>query len=190
VSATVIAVGAYLLLGPRPAPGGAPAVAVLPLVNACLNATSAALLTLGYVFIRRKQVTAHKTCMVSALTVSTLFLVSYVTYHALAGSRPFTGRGVLRLVYFPLLVSHIVLAAAIVPLALTPVSRGRRPGAPAPRRRAARPGRRQAPSCRAARPSRGRGRSGTSPSRGPRRFPSPARRGARRSRSPGWRRGS
>ena len=126
VSATVIAVVAYLLLGPRPAPDGAPAVAVLPLVNACLNATSAALLTLGYVFIRRKQVTAHKTCMVSALTVSTLFLVSYVTYHALAGSRPFTGRGVLRLVYFPLLVSHIVLAAAIVPLALTTVYRALR----------------------------------------------------------------
>jgi len=126
VSATVIAVVAYLLLGPRPAAGGAPAVAVLPLVNACLNATSAALLTLGYVFIRRKQVTAHKTCMVSALTVSTLFLVSYVTYHALAGSRPFTGRGVLRLVYFPLLVSHIVLAAAIVPLALTTVYRALR----------------------------------------------------------------
>jgi len=64
--------------------------------------------------------------MVSALTVSTLFLVSYVTYHALAGSRPFTGRGVLRLVYFPLLVSHIVLAAAIVPLALTTVYRALR----------------------------------------------------------------
>lgn len=126
VSAAVITVVAYLLLGHRPDPGGAPAVAALPLLNACLNATSAALLTAGYVSIRRKRVTAHKTCMVSALVVSTLFLVSYVTYHALAGSRPFPGRGLVRLVYFPLLISHVVLAAAIVPLALTTVSRALR----------------------------------------------------------------
>ena len=98
----------------------------LPLLNACLNATSAALLSAGWIFIRRKRVTAHKTCMVSALVVSTLFLVSYVTYHALAGSRPFEGQGWIRLVYFPLLVSHIVLAAAIVPLALTTVYRALR----------------------------------------------------------------
>jgi putative membrane protein len=126
VSAAVITVVAYLLLGRRPEAGAASAVAALPLANACLNATSAALLTLGYVFIRRKQVTAHKTCMVSALVVSTLFLASYVTYHALAGSRPFAGQGVLRLVYFPLLISHIVLAAVIVPLALTTVYRALR----------------------------------------------------------------
>jgi putative membrane protein len=97
--------------------------ASLPLVNACLNATSAALLTAGYVFIRRRRVTAHKACMVSALLVSTLFLVSYVTYHSLAGSRPFGGQGWIRAVYFPLLVSHIILAAAIVPLALITVYR-------------------------------------------------------------------
>lgn len=118
VSAAVIAVVAYLLLGDRPEAGARPAVSALPLVNACLNATSAALLTAGYVLIRRKRATAHRACMVSALVVSTLFLVSYVTYHALAGSRPFGGEGWIRLVYFPLLVSHIVLAAAIVPLVL------------------------------------------------------------------------
>lgn len=126
VSAAVIALVAYLLLGHRPEGGARPAVAPLPLVNACLNATSAALLTLGYVFIRRKRVTAHKTCMVSALVVSMLFLISYVSYHALAGSRPFGGQGWVRLVYFPLLVSHVVLAAAIVPLALTTVYRALR----------------------------------------------------------------
>jgi len=126
VSAGVVAVVAYLLLGHRPDAGGAPAVAALPLLNACLNATSAALLTAGYVSIRTKRVTAHKACMLSALVVSTLFLVSYVTYHALAGSRPFGGRGVLRLVYFPLLISHVTLAAAIVPLALTTVYRALR----------------------------------------------------------------
>ncbi len=126
VSAAVLAIVAYLLLGHRPDAGAAPTVAALPLVNACLNATSAALLTAGYVFIRRKRVTAHKTCMVSALVVSTLFLASYVPYHALAGSRPFGGGGWLRLIYFPLLISHVVLAAAIVPLALTTVSRALR----------------------------------------------------------------
>jgi putative membrane protein len=100
--------------------------ASLPLVNACLNATSAALLTAGYVFIRRRRVTAHKACMVSALLVSTLFLVSYVTYHSLAGSRPFGGQGWIRAVYFPLLVSRIILAAAIVPLALITIYRALR----------------------------------------------------------------
>ena len=123
VSLAVVLVVGSLLLGHRPATGGGSAAAALPLLNACLNATSAALLSAGWVFIRRKHVTAHKTCMVSALAVSTLFLVSYVTYHALAGSRPFEGRGWIRVVYFPLLVSHIILAAAIVPLALTTVYR-------------------------------------------------------------------
>jgi putative membrane protein len=64
--------------------------------------------------------------MVSALVVSIAFLVSYVTYHALAGSRPFGGVGWIRAVYFPLLISHIVLAAVIVPLALTTVYRALR----------------------------------------------------------------
>jgi putative membrane protein len=126
LSLAVVFVVGYLLLGRRAAHDAAPGVtASLPLVNACLNATSATLLTAGYVFIRRRRVTAHKTCMVSALVVSTLFLVSYVIYHSLAGSRPFAGQGWIRAVYFPLLVSHIVLAAAIVPLALVTVYRAR-----------------------------------------------------------------
>jgi putative membrane protein len=84
------------------------------------------LLAAGWLFIRRRRVTAHKTCMLSALVVSTLFLISYVTYHVLAGSRPFTGQGWIRAVYYPMLVSHIILAAAIVPLALTTVYRALR----------------------------------------------------------------
>ncbi|MGH7305645.1 MAG: DUF420 domain-containing protein [Candidatus Rokuibacteriota bacterium] len=123
VSLAVVLVVGYLLLGHRPEPGAGALVVTLPLLNACLNATSAALLAAGWLFIRRKHVTAHKTCMVSALAVSTLFLASYVTYHSLAGSRPFAGTGWIRLVYYPLLVSHIILAAAIVPLALTTVYR-------------------------------------------------------------------
>jgi putative membrane protein len=123
VSAAVIAVVAYLLLGHAPQAGVPPAVAALPLLNACLNATSAALLSLGFLFIRMKRPCAHKACMVSALAVSFLFLASYVTYHALAGSRPFAGHGWIRAVYFAVLVSHIVLAAAIVPLVLATVYR-------------------------------------------------------------------
>jgi len=124
VSLAVVLVVGYLVVGRRSESDGTGLAASLPLVNACLNATSAALLTAGYVFIRRRRVTAHKTCMVSALLVSTLFLVSYVTYHSLAGSRPFGGQGWIRAVYFPLLISHIVLAAVIVPLALVTVYRG------------------------------------------------------------------
>ncbi len=126
VSAVVVAVVAYLLLGHAPQTGVSPSVAALPLVNACLNATSAALLSLGFLFIRLKRVGAHRACMISALVVSFLFLASYVTYHALAGSRPFTGRGWIRAVYFPTLISHIVLAAAIVPLVLATVYRALR----------------------------------------------------------------
>ncbi len=122
-SAVVVAV-AYLLLGHTPQAGVSPLVAALPLLNACLNATSAALLAVGYLSIRRKQVTAHRACMLSALAASTLFLISYVTYHSLGGSRPFGGQGWVRMVYFSVLISHVVLAAVIMPLALTTVYRG------------------------------------------------------------------
>jgi len=123
VSAGVVAGVAVLLLGRQPAPGETLDVSGLPVLNALLNGTSAVLLTVGYVFIRRRQVAAHLTCMLSAFGVSTLFLASYVIYHYYAGSRPFTGAGWIRPVYFVLLVSHVILAAAIVPLALTTIYR-------------------------------------------------------------------
>ena len=121
------------LVGVLMAAGGAgrPAafdVAALPLFNACLNAISAGLLAVGWIFIRRRRLAAHVTCMLGAFAVSTLFLLSYVTYHYYAGSRPFTGQGWIRPVYFTVLVTHIVLAAAIVPLALTTIYRGWRAG--------------------------------------------------------------
>jgi putative membrane protein len=122
-AAVVIAVGVLLLGGGRPV-SGARDVSALPALNAVLNGTSAVLLATGYVFIRRRQVTAHLTCMLTAFGVSTLFLISYVIYHYYAGSRPFTGPGWIRPVYFALLISHILLAAAIVPLALTTIYRG------------------------------------------------------------------
>ena len=101
-------------------------VADLPALNASLNATSAVLLVIGYALIRQRRIRAHRAVMLSAFGVSTLFLVSYLVYHAHTGSRPFPGRGPIRLVYLIILVTHIVLAAAIVPLALVTLSRGLR----------------------------------------------------------------
>src|SRR5678810_304009 len=98
-------------------------VALLPTLNAVLNATSGALLSLGWVFIRRRMVSAHKTCMLAAFAVSTLFLISYLTYHAQVGSVRFTGAGWVRPVYFTILITHIILAAAIVPLAIVTIRR-------------------------------------------------------------------
>jgi uncharacterized membrane protein YozB (DUF420 family) len=101
-------------------------LADLPALNATLNGTSAIFLTIGYVLIRRGQVTLHKRCMLSALVTSTLFLTSYVIYHANTGSRPFPGAGPIRYVYFSILISHVLLAITIVPLALVTASRGLR----------------------------------------------------------------
>ena len=121
---TLVVVG---LVGALMAGGGSrPAaldVTALPLVNACLNTLSAGLLTAGFVCIRRRRIVAHVACMLAAFAVSTLFLLSYVTYHYHAGSRAFAGQGWIRPVYFTLLVTHIVLAATIVPLALTTIYR-------------------------------------------------------------------
>ena len=94
-----------------------PSVSDLPLVNASLNGVATVLLIVGYVCIRRRRITAHRTAMVAAFATSVLFLVSYLIYHAHAGSRPFPGQGPIRLVYFLILISHIVLAATIPPLA-------------------------------------------------------------------------
>ena len=95
----------------------------LPLLNASLNATSAVLLTTGYVFIRRGQRERHRVCMLAALVMSVLFLTSYVVYHAQVGSVPFQGHGPVRVLYFAVLISHVVLAVVIVPLVVTTASR-------------------------------------------------------------------
>ena len=98
----------------------------LPALNATLNALSALCLTLGYVFIRRRDRVNHMRAMLAALGTSAIFLVSYVVYHANAGSRPFPGTGVARAIYFAILITHVILAAAILPLALTTTARGLR----------------------------------------------------------------
>lgn|SRR5690348_3122860 len=98
----------------------------LPALNAVLNATAAVFLTTGYVLIRRGHRTLHKRCMLAALATSTAFLTSYVIYHVHAGARAFTGQGGIRVVYFVILLTHVVLAAAILPLALVTTARGLR----------------------------------------------------------------
>lgn len=91
----------------------------LPTVNATLNTISAILLTIGYVCIRTRKPIAHRNCMIAAFAVSALFLTSYLVYHYHEGSTPFGGEGWIRGVYFAVLIPHIVLAALVLPLALT-----------------------------------------------------------------------
>ena len=93
-------------------------IASLPTLNALLNATSGLLLTAGYVMIRRGNIEAHRRCMLGACTASALFLISYVIYHLNVGSVPYTGQGGARVFYFAVLISHIILAAVIGPLAI------------------------------------------------------------------------
>jgi uncharacterized membrane protein YozB (DUF420 family) len=96
----------------------------LPTLNACLNATSAVLLVLGRLAIARGDRAAHKRFMISTMGVSVAFLVSYLVFHALRGSTPFTGTGTVRTVYFTILVTHSILAAAVVPMAIITLRRG------------------------------------------------------------------
>ena len=100
--------------------------ALLPTLNAALNAISGIFLLTGYLLIRNRQISAHRNAMLGAFASSTLFLISYVTYHVHAGSRPFAGHGAIRFVYFAILISHILLAAAVLPMAISTLSRGLR----------------------------------------------------------------
>ena len=96
----------------------------LPALNATLNFTAAVLLSIGWWLIRHGRVAQHKKVMIAAFCVSCAFLVSYLVYHAQVGSVRFTKEGPIRILYFTILVTHTVLAAVIVPLVLTSLSRG------------------------------------------------------------------
>ena len=91
-------------------------IGYLPHLNACLNASSAILLFSGWRFIKAHNVAAHRTCQISALIVSLLFLASYLTYHYNHGTTRFQGTGLARPIYFTILTSHTILAIVIVPL--------------------------------------------------------------------------
>lgn len=109
-------------------------LADLPALNASLNGATALLLSSGYAMVRGRRLLAHKICMLSAFGVSVLFLASYLYYHAHAGVRHYSGQGWLRPIYFAILLTHTVLAAAIVPLAVTTVVFGLRSRHPAHQR--------------------------------------------------------
>jgi uncharacterized membrane protein YozB (DUF420 family) len=96
----------------------------LPAVNATLNAVSGVLLVVGYFLIRTRRIDQHRRCMIAAFGASALFLVSYVIYHAQVGSVRFTRQGLVRPLYFSILITHVVLAATVLPLAIVTLSRG------------------------------------------------------------------
>ena len=98
-------------------------VSDLPALNATLNATSAVLLTIGWILIKRGRWKQHRAVMIAAFCTSVLFLISYLTYHAQVGSVHFAKQGAIRRVYFTILFTHTVLAVVIVPMALTTLSR-------------------------------------------------------------------
>jgi putative membrane protein len=98
----------------------------LPAVNATLNAIAAALLVCGFVMIKRGRMQTHRRFMLAAFATSALFLVSYVVYHANVGSKPFGGQGAIRYIYFAILLTHVVLAAIILPMALITLTHGLR----------------------------------------------------------------
>ena len=98
----------------------------LPLLNATLNALAGILLVSAYVMIRKGNVVRHRALMLAAFSTSVLFLVSCVIYHMNIGSRAFTGTGIIRVVYFVILVTHVVLAIAVVPMAVVTLRRGLR----------------------------------------------------------------
>lgn len=118
----LVSVGVVIYgLPARPAPGRP---GMLPTVNAVLNAGNTLLLCVGYVMVKMRFLEAHRRCMLSAAAVSAAFLVTYLIHHAEVGSVPFRGQGSLRTLYFAVLIPHIVLAAAVVPLALLTLYRG------------------------------------------------------------------
>ena len=116
-----IAVAILMLL---PETGAAESVRNLPLFHASLNGSTAVALIIGYFFIRNKKVMYHRFCMILSFVLSSVFLVSYIIYHYNTGHTPFGGEGVIRPVYFTLLISHIILATAILPMALLSMYRG------------------------------------------------------------------
>jgi len=100
--------------------------AIYPVIDAGLNGTSAVLLVVGRGFIKRGRMAAHRAVMITALVSSSLFLASYLYYHWHVGSVHFQGQGVWRPVYFSILISHTILAAAIVPMIIITLSRALR----------------------------------------------------------------
>ena len=96
----------------------------LPAVNATLNAISGVLLIVAYALVRARRIEQHRRVMIAAFATSSLFLICYLVYHAQVGSVRFTRQGFVRPLYFTILVTHVTLAAAVLPLAIVTLSRG------------------------------------------------------------------
>ena len=96
----------------------------LPAVNATLNGISGILLVIAYALIRARRIEQHRKVMIAAFAASSLFLVCYVVYHTQVGSVRFTRQGFVRPIYFTILVTHVVLAAVVLPMAIITLSRG------------------------------------------------------------------
>lgn len=97
---------------------------ILPLINAILNGLTFLLLIGALITIKQKNIVAHKRFILTAFAATSLFLITYLTYHAMAGSTPYGGTGIIKGIYYTILISHIILAAAVVPLALITLGRG------------------------------------------------------------------
>lgn len=97
---------------------------IMPLLNAVFNSFTFVFLLAAFYFITKKNITLHKRFAYAAFVSTSLFLVNYVVYHTLTESTPFGGEGMLRTIYFVILISHILLAIIIVPLALTTLASG------------------------------------------------------------------
>ncbi len=124
ISIVVVSLVAFMLFFPQAlALGEGINVSVLPAFHAFLNGSTAALLMVGFWFIKQRKFQAHKTVMVSAFILSSIFLISYVIYHSQAPVSKFGGEGAIRYVYFFVLITHIVLASIILPFALFTIAR-------------------------------------------------------------------
>ena len=98
----------------------------LPHLNAALNATASVLLITGWRLILNKRIAQHRLCMIAAVITSAAFLTSYVIYHAHIGSKPYPGTGLMRTIYFAILIPHVLLAAGTLPFILVTFIRGLR----------------------------------------------------------------
>jgi len=96
----------------------------LPAVNATLNGVAGVLLLIGFLLIRSRKIGLHRRFMIAAFIASALFLVSYIVYHAQVGSVRFTRQGLVRPLYFTILITHVALAATVLPLAIVTLTRG------------------------------------------------------------------
>jgi putative membrane protein len=118
-SASVIAFLLWLIYFKETPDSVSASDSVLPAVNALLNALSACSLVAGFIFIRRGRINIHRSFMMGALFFSALFLISYIAYHSTHGDTPFRGTGIIRPIYFFILISHILLTVIALPVILT-----------------------------------------------------------------------